>query len=203
MSLGTTERRAVLNDVTTRAVSVEVSCGDSVHNPAASGGCTVVTSSARYANRWKGLRFVSVRTQNPSQNRRAFVKPRVASCHAQTKNAFFYRGQYTRVHQSAPRKAHLKAAPAERTSSHPQVPQAFSKIRRKARKRVHPVPQKLPPPGKDAGYAAILPFHPTGAWSFQNSTLSMYFSRTSGTPDPPSSFPRALRIIVMGCIGIS
>ena len=36
----------------------------------------------------------------------------------------------------------------------------------------------------------------------QNSTDAMYFSRSSGTPEPPSS-TIVLRIIVIGCIGSS
>ena len=43
----------------------------------------------------------------------------------------------------------------------------------------------------------------TGACAFQNSTLSLYLDRSSLTPLPPSSFPNALRSIVIGCIGNS
>ncbi len=41
------------------------------------------------------------------------------------------------------------------------------------------------------------------ACSSQNATLRRYASRSSGTPEPPSSTPSALRSMVIGTIGIS
>ena len=40
-------------------------------------------------------------------------------------------------------------------------------------------------------------------WSFQYATDFSYFALSMGTPLPPSSFPRAFLIIVMGCMGTS
>lgn len=41
------------------------------------------------------------------------------------------------------------------------------------------------------------------AWLSQKATARWYASRSSGTPEPPSSTPSALRIIVIGAIGTS
>ena len=42
-----------------------------------------------------------------------------------------------------------------------------------------------------------------GAYPAQYATLSLYLAASSATPDPPSSAPKAFRIIVMGCMGNS
>lgn len=43
----------------------------------------------------------------------------------------------------------------------------------------------------------------SGACLLQNATEAMYAFRSKGTPEPPSSFPSALRNIVIGCMGSS
>lgn len=45
--------------------------------------------------------------------------------------------------------------------------------------------------------------HFTIAWVDQYFTLSKYFSRFKGTPDPPYYLPKAFLIIVIGSIGVS
>jgi hypothetical protein len=55
-----------------------------------------------------------------------------------------------------------------------------------------------------AHLATIVFFHPRQlACLSQNATLRRYDSRSSGTPEPPSSTPSALRSMVIGTIGIS
>ena len=39
--------------------------------------------------------------------------------------------------------------------------------------------------------------------SLQKVTELLYFSKSISTPLPPNSFPSALRMIVIGCIGVS
>ena len=45
--------------------------------------------------------------------------------------------------------------------------------------------------------------HKMTAQSFQYSTDAMYAARSSSTPEPPCSPPSALRMTVMGCMGVS
>ena len=49
------------------------------------------------------------------------------------------------------------------------------------------------------GYCSYL----RATYFFQKLTDSVYLAKSRGTPLPPCSLPRALRMTVMGCIGSS
>jgi hypothetical protein len=48
----------------------------------------------------------------------------------------------------------------------------------------------------------LLVYHFAMARVYQYFTLSKYFSLSNGTPEPPSAFPKAFLIIVIGSIGV-